>query len=129
MGAQQRPGGKSSSDREIWLMVPAGALVDQTIGELSPLLESGDTIIDGNSTTWISNAPKRLRSSGIHYVDVGTSGGIWGLERGYCMMIGGEPEIVQRPIPSFCAWRREWCDVADALARPMGGTAEQGYPE
>ena len=90
--------------RAIWLMVPA-AVVDETIGELSPLLESGDTIIDGGNSYYVDDIQraKRLRSLGIHYLDVGTSGGIWGLERGYCMMIGGETEIVQHLDPIFAA--------------------------
>ena len=85
-------------------MVPA-AVVDQTIGELSPLLENGDTIIDGGNSYYVDDIEraKGLRSLGIHYVDVGTSGGIWGLERGYCMMIGGDTEIVQRLDPIFAA--------------------------
>ena len=90
--------------RAIWLMVPA-AVVDETIGELSPLMEAGDTIIDGGNSYYIDDIErgKGLRSLGIHYLDVGTSGGIWGLERGYCMMIGGEKEIVQRLDPIFAA--------------------------
>src|SRR3989440_1683193 len=81
--------------RAIWLMVPA-AVVDETIGELSPLLESGDAIIDGGNSYYVDDIERAngLRLLNIHYVDVGTSGGIWGLERGYCMMIGGEKEIV-----------------------------------
>src|SRR5258708_14039952 len=80
---------KVERPRAIWLMVPAAG-VDETIGELSPLLETGDTIIDGGNSYYIDDIERAngLRSLGIHYLDVGTSGGIWGLERGYCMMIG-----------------------------------------
>src|SRR4051794_31060769 len=76
--------------RAVWLMVPAGA-VDATLSELQPLLEAGDIIIDGGNSYYIDDIrrAKELRPKGIHYVDVGTSGGVWGLERGYCLMIGG----------------------------------------
>jgi 6-phosphogluconate dehydrogenase len=80
--------------RAIWLMVPAGA-VDQTIADLLPYLQRGDILIDGGNSYYIDDIrrAKELAANGLHYVDVGTSGGVWGLERGYCMMIGGE----QRP--------------------------------
>src|SRR5215471_18218156 len=95
---------KLERPRAIWLMVPAAA-VDEMIGELSPLLERGDIIIDGGNSYYVDDIErsKGLRSLGIHYVDVGTSGGIWGLERGYCMMIGGEKEIVQHLDSVFAA--------------------------
>ncbi|HEY4272873.1 MAG TPA: decarboxylating 6-phosphogluconate dehydrogenase [Candidatus Udaeobacter sp.] len=115
--------------RAIWLMVPA-AVVDETIGELSPLLESDDTIIDGGNSYYIDDIEraKGLRSLGIHYLDVGTSGGIWGLERGYCMMIGGEKEIVQRLDPIFAALAPGIGNVPRTPGREkLGGTAEQGY--
>jgi len=115
--------------RAIWLMVPA-AVVDQTIGELSPLLEKGDTIIDGGNSYYVDDIEraKGLRSLGIHYVDVGTSGGIWGLDRGYCMMIGGDTEIVRRLDPIFATLAPGPGEVPRTPGRDkLSGTAEQGY--
>src|SRR5690349_13251724 len=115
--------------RAIWLMVPA-AVVDETIGQLSPLLEAGDTIIDGGNSYYIDDIEraKGLRSLEIHYWDVGTSGGVWGLERGYCMMIGGEKEVVQRLDPIFAALAPGIGNIPRTPGREkLGGTAEQGY--
>src|SRR5215813_783739 len=120
---------KLDRPRAIWLMVPAAG-VDETIGELSPLLEAGDTIIDGGNSYYVDDIEraKGLRSLGIHYLDVGTSGGIWGLERGYCMMIGGEKEIVQGLDSIFAALAPGVGNVPRTPGREkLRSTAEQGY--
>ena len=130
--------------RAVWLMVPA-AVVDRMIADLAPLLDAGDTIIDGGNSYYIDDIrrAKELTLKGIHYVDVGTSGGVWGFERGYCMMIGGEALAVKRLDPIFATlapgirvnavapglvdtpWTEEWTDLralVDAVS-PLQRTA------
>ena len=120
---------KLAKPRSIWLMVPA-AFVDQAIADLLPLLENGDTLIDGGNSYYIDDIrrAKELAPKGIHYVDVGTSGGVWGLERGYCMMIGGEAKVLKCLDPIFKTLAPGMGDVPRTPGRKKGkGTAEQGY--
>jgi 6-phosphogluconate dehydrogenase len=115
--------------RAIWLMVPAAA-VDQTIADLLPHLEPDDILIDGGNSYYIDDIrrAKELKAKRIHYADVGTSGGVWGLERGYCMMIGGEMEIVKHLDPIFSTLAPGAGDIARTPGRERSdGTAEQGY--
>jgi 6-phosphogluconate dehydrogenase len=115
--------------RAVWLMVPA-AVVDHTIADLLPALEADDILIDGGNSYYVDDIrrAKQLAPKRIHYVDVGTSGGVWGLERGYCMMIGGEQAVVKHLDPIFATLAP---GVGDILRTPgrekIGGTAEQGY--
>src|SRR5262249_51827534 len=106
------------------------AVVDQTISELVPLLDHGDILIDGGNSYYVDDLrrAKELAQKGIHYVDVGTSGGVWGLERGYCMMIGGETAVVQQLGPIFATLAPGTGDIPRTPGRErLGGTAEQGY--
>src|SRR6266567_2836687 len=120
---------KLAKPRAVCLMVPA-AFVDASIDELVPLLEKGDTLIDGGNSNYqddIARA-KRLAPQGLHYVDMGTSGGVWGLERGYCLMIGGETEVVKRLDPIFAALAPGRGDIGRTPGREkLDGTAEEGY--
>jgi 6-phosphogluconate dehydrogenase len=115
--------------RAVWMMVPA-AVVDGTLAELSARMESGDIIIDGGNSYYIDDIRRaaELKTKGLHYVDVGTSGGVWGLERGYCQMIGGEPEIVAHLDPIFKTLAPGRGDAPRTPGREkLGGTAEEGY--
>src|SRR6476660_1692930 len=120
---------KLRKPRVVWLMVPA-AVVDKTIAGLTPFLEPEDILIDGGNSYYVDDIrrAKELAPKQIHYVDVGTSGGVWGLERGYCMMIGGETGVVRRLDPIFSTLAPGRGDIPRTPGREAtGGTAELGY--
>ena len=121
--------GKLQSPRAVWLMLPA-AVVDASIAELAPLLDAGDMLIDGGNSYYKDDIvrARALAARSIHYVDVGVSGGVWGLERGYCLMIGGEQEAVMRLNPIFASLAPGIGDAPRTEGRSgEPGSAEQGY--
>jgi 6-phosphogluconate dehydrogenase len=120
---------KLAKPRALWLMVPA-AFVDSMLKELESRLDPGDIVIDGGNSYYVDDLrrAKELKSKGLHYVDVGTSGGVWGLERGYCMMIGGEDDVVKHLDPIFAALAPRIDSASRTPGREkIGGTAEHGY--
>jgi 6-phosphogluconate dehydrogenase len=122
--------GKLTKPRAAWVMVPAGDPTEQTVMSLAERMEAGDIIIDGGNSYYKDDVrrAKALQGKGIRYVDVGTSGGIWGLDRGYCMMIGGEAEVVQRLNPLFKTLAPGRGDIPRTPGHEkVGGTAEEGY--
>lgn len=121
---------KLSAPRAVWVMLPAGEPTEQTIAQLADLLEPGDVIIDGGNTFYKDDMRRaaHLAERGLHYMDVGTSGGVWGLERGYCMMIGGDAQVFQRVEPLFQALAPGVGQIPRTRGRSgEPGRAEQGY--
>jgi 6-phosphogluconate dehydrogenase len=122
--------GRLAAPRVVWLMLPAGAITEEAVTTLKAALAPGDTLIDGGNSFWQDDVrrARELGANGLHYVDVGTSGGVWGLERGYCMMIGGDAEIVHRLDPLFAALAPGAGDIPRTAGRTgRDPRAEQGY--
>src|ERR1700719_4131875 len=121
---------KLNAPRAAWIMVPAGDPTEKTVQALISTMQAGDTIIDGGNSYFKDDVrrAKLCAAKGVHYVDVGTSGGVWGLERGYCMMIGGPKEAVQRLDPIFKTLAPGKGDISRTPGREkLGGTTENGY--
>ena len=120
---------KLSAPRAVWIMVPAGEPTDKTVDALAELMQRGDVIIDGGNSYFKDDVRRsqKLKERGIHYVDVGTSGGVWGLERGYCMMLGGPEDEVRRLDPIFRTLAPGIGDIPRTAGRENSGTAELGY--
>ena len=121
---------KLAKPRAVWVMLPAGAVTEGTVTRLAGLLETGDTVIDGGNSFYKDDIRRaaNLRNAGVTYVDVGTSGGVWGLDRGYCMMIGGEKEAVDRLDPIFKTLAPGAGDIARTPGRDgRDGRVEEGY--
>jgi 6-phosphogluconate dehydrogenase len=115
--------------RVVWVMVPAGAVTEQIMTAMAELLAAGDVLIDGGNSHYKDDVrrARALQASGIHYIDVGTSGGVWGLERGYCQMIGGDAPTVERLRPIFATLAPGRGNGARTAGRGPGGTAEEGF--
>src|SRR6516162_2335212 len=121
---------KLEKPRTVWVMLPAGAITEATIDTLSKLMQAGDVIIDGGNTFWQDDVRrgKALKERGLFYLDVGTSGGIWGIERGYCMMIGGDKAVVERLDPIFASLAPGRGDIPPTPGRDgRDPRVEQGY--
>jgi 6-phosphogluconate dehydrogenase len=121
---------RMTAPRAVWIMVPAGAPTEQTVQKLAQYMQAGDAIIDGGNSYFKDDVRRaaQLKDKGIHYLDVGTSGGVWGIDRGYCMMIGGPKEAVQRLDPIFKTLAPGKGDIPRTPGREkMAGTAEEGY--
>jgi len=120
---------KLQKPRAVWIMVPAGGQTESTVQELAGVLEAGDTIIDGGNSFFKDDVrrSKDVGKKGIHYIDAGTSGGVWGVERGYCLMVGGPKEAVSRVEPILRTLAPGKGDIPPTPGRDGKGTAEQGY--